>query len=67
MEEKKPHIFLTWHLKKMFHSIPVDFENIVFGGVLDFDYPMREHLNNKIRADLPRPKFTQEKMKPRVV
>ena len=47
--------------------MPVDCKNIVFGGILDFDCPMREHLNHNITVGPRRPKFAREKMKHKVV
>jgi len=67
MEIKTLHILLTWHPKKMFQSMLVDFKKIVFGGLLDFDCLTREHLNHNIRPGPSRPKFFQEKMKPRII
>jgi len=57
MEENALHFPLAWDLKKVLQSIPIDFENVVFGRVFEFNRPIREHFNHNIRVGPPRPKI----------
>jgi len=67
VEEKTLHILCTRQLKKMFQSMPIDFVNLVIGGILDLNGPMREHSNYYKRTGPPRPKLSRKEMEAGVI
>ena len=67
MEEKTLYILFIRHLKKMFQSMPIDFVNLIIGGILNLNGPMREHFNYHKRTGPPRPKLPRKEMKARVI
>ena len=67
MEEQTLHILYTRHLKKIFQSMPIDFVNLVIGGILNLNGLMREHSNYYKRTGPPRPKLLRKEMKAGVI
>jgi len=67
MEEQTLHILYTRHLKKIFQSMPIDFVNLVIGGILNLNGLMREHSNYYKRTDPPGPKLPRKEMNAGVI